>query len=141
MCIRDSSNLLLYGDTTDVAAAKAAGVNIALAPDWSPSGSKSPLHELKVADLWDDEILGDIFTDEEMVRMVTSNAADATNWQEHVGRIAPGMAADLAVIDSNNLDPYRNLIDAVAEANGWAPYRSVVCYLMYHLQEDNLVLL
>ena len=107
------SNLLLYGDTTDVAAAKAAGVNIALAPDWSPSGSKSPLHELKIADLWDDEMLGDIFTDEEMVRMVTSNAADATNWQENVGRIAPGMAADLAVIDTNELDPYRNLIDAV----------------------------
>lgn len=34
----------------------------------------------------------------------------------------------------------RNLIDAVGEANGWAGYRSVVCYLMYHLQEDNLVL-
>lgn len=35
----------------------------------------------------------------------------------------------------------RNLIDALAEKNGWAPYRSVVCYLMYHLQEENLVLL
>ena len=37
-----------------------------------PLGSKSPLHELKVADLWDDEMLGDIFTDYEMVEMVTS---------------------------------------------------------------------
>ena len=37
--------------------------------------------------------------------------------------------------------PNRNLIDAVAKAKGWAPYRSVVCYLMYHLQEENLVLL
>jgi len=35
----------------------------------------------------------------------------------------------------------RNLIDALAEAKGWHPYRSVVCYLMYHLQEENLVLL
>ena len=35
----------------------------------------------------------------------------------------------------------RNLIDAVAEAHGWAPFRSVVCFLMYFLQEDNLVLL
>lgn len=34
----------------------------------------------------------------------------------------------------------RNLIDAVALRNGWAPYRSVVAMLMYHLQEDNLVL-
>ena len=35
----------------------------------------------------------------------------------------------------------RNLIDEVAKQNGWAPYRSVVCLLMYHLQEENLVLL
>ena len=35
----------------------------------------------------------------------------------------------------------RNLIDEVAKKNRWEPYRSVVCYLMYHLQEDNLVLL
>ena len=52
-----------------------------------------PLHELKVADLWDDEKLGDIFTDYEMVKMVTSGAALATNWQNGVGTIAPGMVA------------------------------------------------
>ena len=37
--------------------------------------------------------------------------------------------------------PNRNLIDDVAERNHWAPYRSLVCFLMYALQEDNLVLL
>ena len=45
-------------------------------------------------------------------------------------------AADFADTTEN-----RNRIDAVAEANQWRPYRSVVVYLMYHLQEDNLVLL
>ena len=35
------SNLLLYGDTTDVVAADQAGVRISLAPDWGPSGSKN----------------------------------------------------------------------------------------------------
>ena len=35
----------------------------------------------------------------------------------------------------------RNLMDAVAKEHGWAPYRTVVCLLMYFLQEDNLVLL
>ncbi|MEC8167857.1 MAG: lamin tail domain-containing protein, partial [Candidatus Thermoplasmatota archaeon] len=79
------SNLLLYGQTADIAAAKAAGVHITLAPDWAPSGSKSPLHELKVADLWDDEMLGDIFTDYELVSMVTDGAAQATNWDTEVG--------------------------------------------------------
>jgi hypothetical protein len=107
------SNLLLYGNTADVAAAKAAGVHITLAPDWAPSGSKSPLHELKVADLWDDEMLGDIFTDYEMVEMVTSGAALATNWQNEVGTITKGTAADLVVVDNIHTNPYRNLINAV----------------------------
>ena len=107
------SNLLLYGDTTDVATAKAEGVNIAISPDWSPSGAKSPLHELKIADYWDEQMLGDVFSNYEMVEMVTSNSADAMKWDEHVGRINPGMAADLLVTTSFNEDPYRNLIDAV----------------------------
>jgi hypothetical protein len=107
------SNLLLYGQTADVAAAKAAGVHLTLAPDWSPSGSKSPLHELKVADLWDDEMLGDLFTDYELVEMVTSGAAKATNWQADVGTITPGTAADLVVVDNLHANPYRNLINAV----------------------------
>ena len=93
------SNLLLYGTTTDVAAAKEAGVRICLAPDWSPSGTKSPLHELKVADLWDQEILGDIFNDYEMVKMVTINPAKSMKWDQHVGTIEAGKAADLAIID------------------------------------------
>ena len=107
------SNLLLYGQTADIAAAKAAGVHITLAPDWSPSGSKSPLHELKVADLWDDEMLGDLFTDYELVEMVTSGAASATNWHNDVGTLTPGTAADLVVIDNLHADPYRNLIEAI----------------------------
>ena len=45
-------------------------------------------------------------------------------------------AADFADTGHN-----RDLLDKLAEEKGWAPYRSVVCYLMYHLQEENLVLL
>ncbi|WP_426780430.1 hypothetical protein [Pseudomonas aeruginosa] len=45
------SNLLLYGETADVAAAKATGVAIALGRDWSPSGSKNLPGELKTARL------------------------------------------------------------------------------------------
>jgi len=43
------SNLLLYGQTADVAAAKKAGIKIGIGPDWAPSGSKNLLGELKVA--------------------------------------------------------------------------------------------
>lgn len=39
------SNLLLYGGTTNVTAARSAGVPISLGSDWSPTGSKTLLNE------------------------------------------------------------------------------------------------
>ena len=107
------SNLLLYGDTTDVVAADNAGVTISLAPDWGPSGSKNNLHELKVADMWNRESLDGHFSDYELVEMTTSSAAEIANWQGFVGQISAGMFADLVVIDTFHDNPYRNLIDAV----------------------------
>lgn len=35
----------------------------------------------------------------------------------------------------------RNLIDELSKKNGWYPYRSIVCQLMWHIDEANLVLL
>ena len=108
-----TSNLLLYGDTADVAAAKAAGVRISLAPDWAPSGSKSPMHELKTADWWNDHKLDGAFSSRELVEMVTINPVDSMNWQDETGRLRAGLAADIVVIDSFHADPYRNLIEAI----------------------------
>lgn len=107
------SNLLLYGNTTDVRAADNAGVQISLAPDWGPSGSKSNLHELKVADLWNTEVMNNHFTNYELAEMVTSNPAEAAKWQDYVGQLKTGMVADMVVIDTFHEDPYRNLIEAI----------------------------
>ncbi len=108
-----TSNLLLYGETTDIATAKAEGVNIMIGPDWSPSGSKSSMHELKTADWWDRNVLGDIFTDYELVQTITTNIVDAIGWSDYTGRIREGLAADLVVLDTFEADPYRNVIEAV----------------------------
>src|SRR5579864_1435659 len=61
------SNIELYGSTTDVRSAKEAGVKIALAPDWSPSGSDGMLEELKYAATWNASQTPPIFTDAELV--------------------------------------------------------------------------
>jgi hypothetical protein len=45
--------------------------------------------------------------------MVTSNAAEISNWQEFVGQIQVGMYADLVVLDTFHENPYRNLIEAI----------------------------
>lgn len=96
------SNLLLYGQTADVADAKAAGsaltpLRIGLGSDWSPSGSKSLLGELKVARAYS-QSNGNIFSDEELVRLATSAGAEILGWQKLVGSIEKGKRADLLVI-------------------------------------------
>lgn len=107
------SNLLLYGDTTDVVAADQAGVRISLAPDWGPSGSKNVLHELKVADMWNTNNLNSYFSDYDLATMVTKNPALGNNWDDSVGTINAGLYADLVVMDTFHQDPYRNLIEAI----------------------------
>ncbi len=103
------SNLLLYGGTADVAAAKAAGVPIALGPDWGPSGSRNLLGELKVAHLWSEQSA--IFSPRELVAMVTRVAAGMLEWP-NVGTLAAGKRADLIVIAGTDDDEYLQLITA-----------------------------
>lgn len=111
------SNLLLYGQTTDVVAAMKHKVLICLGSDWSPSGSKNLLWELKVADLVNQESLHNLFSNRDLVEMVTVNPAKAIGWDDRIGSIAQGYFADIVVFDRINTandntreDPYLNLI-------------------------------
>jgi len=105
------SNLLLYGTTADVATAKAKGIVIGLGSDWSPSGSKNLLGELKVAQLFS-QANGGLFTDRELVEMATTNAARILKWEQGLGQVKDGMYADLLLIRKTTGDPYARLIDA-----------------------------
>jgi 5-methylthioadenosine/S-adenosylhomocysteine deaminase len=109
------SNFILYGKTANVDAARRAGVAMSIAPDWTPSGSKSILGELKAADLVNKNDLKTPFTDRELVEMVTRRPAEAMNWGDKLGQIAPGYLADLIIVDEKRPDVYRNLIDAIEE--------------------------
>jgi hypothetical protein len=105
------SNLWLYRDTTDVVAARDAGMTVCLGADWSPSGSKSLLGELKVADLWSRTHLDGALKAEDICRMATCNPADALGWSDRIGRLKPGLHGDVTVMAENDpKDPYRNLI-------------------------------
>ena len=109
------SNFMLYGKTANIAAARRAGLSISLAPDWAPSGSKSSLGELKVADLVNKHALNSLFTDRDLVEMVTRKPADAMGWGQRLGQIAEAYLADVLVLDDKHPDPYRNLIMATEE--------------------------
>jgi cytosine/adenosine deaminase-related metal-dependent hydrolase len=105
------SNLLLYGKTADVKAAWDAGVRIGLGSDWSPSGSKNLLGELKVARLVS-RAAGGFLSDRDLVAMATRTAAPILKWQNALGSIEPGKRADFLVIDNVQGDPYAHLIEA-----------------------------
>jgi len=113
------SNLLLYGQTTRVDQAMSAGVNVSLATDWSPSGGKNLLDELKIAyevNKWyAQSVVGYLPFDEyTLVSMVTSNPAKALEWDHLVGTVEVGKYADLFVINKSatQTSPYDALIHA-----------------------------
>ena len=100
------SNLLLYGQTANVAAAVSAGApskpfKIGLGSDWSPSGSKSLFGELKVARVYSQNN-GNVFGDEQIVRLATSAGAEILSWDKVVGSLEVGKRADLVVVAGQN---------------------------------------
>jgi cytosine/adenosine deaminase-related metal-dependent hydrolase len=106
------SNLLLYGATARVEAARRAGVRIGLGSDWSPSGSKNLLGELKVAWLHSQRALGGVFSARDLVAMATCDAAAILHWQRALGSIEVGKRADLIVVTGRSGEPYEALIRA-----------------------------
>ena len=109
------SNLLLYGKTADIAAAKAAGVRLGIGSDWSPSGSKNLLGELKVARLAS-AMAGGVVSDRELVAMATREAAAILRWDATLGSLEANKRADLIVITGQTGDPYAQLLRATETA-------------------------
>jgi cytosine/adenosine deaminase-related metal-dependent hydrolase len=105
------SNFLLYGATTDMAAATKAGITVAIGCDWGPSGTKNLLGELKIAKLTSDKLTG-LFSDQQLAQMVTSVPAKMMGWDSFLGSIEAGKQADLLVIGKADGDPYSTLIAA-----------------------------
>jgi 5-methylthioadenosine/S-adenosylhomocysteine deaminase len=109
------SNCLLYGKTADVAAARKSGVRVALGSDWSPSGSKNLLGELKAARLAADDAGFDL-SNRDLLAMVTREPAKMVQWGKSLGSLEPGKRADLIVLRRAPRDPYAAIL-AASEAD------------------------
>ena len=105
------SNFLLYGRTMDPNLPKQAGVKMGIGCDWSPSGTKNLLGELKVAWLANLEA-GSPYSAEDLVKMATINAAEILKWDHALGSIEPGKRADLVAVNGKKGDDYERLIQA-----------------------------
>jgi 5-methylthioadenosine/S-adenosylhomocysteine deaminase len=109
------SNLWLYGQTTQIPAAREAGIKICLGSDWAPSGTKHVLGEAKVARAVADHS-GWTLTDQEIVEMMTANPGDelAPAWGRQIGRLQPGAIADVVVLEAKpRADAFSSIVGAV----------------------------
>lgn len=106
------SNLLLYRDTLNIRRLLDEGINVCLGSDWSPSGSKHVLDELKFA-RFVNQLLDLRITDGELFRMVTDNPARALGLTQS-GSIREGGNADLFVLRRSRKeeDPLTALLES-----------------------------
>jgi 5-methylthioadenosine/S-adenosylhomocysteine deaminase len=101
------SNDELYGGTTNAAAAMALGVQVAIGPDWSPTGSSGILQELNYIASRHSE-----FTPKQLVQMVTAIPAKLARLDDRIGKLAPGFVADLVVLKRHGDAPYETVVSA-----------------------------
>ena len=106
------SNMELYGSTTDVVTAFREGVSIALAPDWSPTGSRNMLAELQYAAQLNKDRLGSFFTNQQLFEMATSIPARIARIDDKVGTIQQGLFADLFLLRGDATRPFDSLMRA-----------------------------
>jgi cytosine/adenosine deaminase-related metal-dependent hydrolase len=109
------SNVDLYGNTAQAVMLDIAGVMIALGSDWVPSGSMNMLRELRCADEWNQKYFDKHFTDADLWRMATTNAAYSIGVGYATGLLKEGYVADVAVYDGKKSKDFRAVLDAGVE--------------------------
>jgi hypothetical protein len=107
-----ASNLFLHGQTADIPTALAAGVLVALAPDWSIGGSQNLLDEMRFADAWDNAHWNNRLSPKDLFDMASPHGAEVLALQNRLGRIAPGYLADIAVFQGARAEPYAAIVAA-----------------------------
>ncbi len=105
-----ASDVYLYGVSPDIPAARAAGVNVAIAPDWTESGCRDMLAEIKFAAELDRTLWGGALEPLDLALMATRNAALAMGAADRIGQLAPGFQADLMVFPGAVQAPYDALL-------------------------------
>lgn len=104
------SNEVLYGETARILEALEEGLTVAVAPDWTITGSDNVLQELKVAQEYSNDRLHGKITPRMLFRMATTDAAKVAGVESYLGKIAPKYGADLVLAPKIDADPYRSLL-------------------------------
>lgn len=140
-----ASNLKLASGIAPVAAAFRAGVNVVIGTDGAASNNKLDMwEEGRMASLLCKGASGDAtaFNAGQLLMSMTCNAAKALGADHLIGRIAPGMQADLisvAVGDAAHQLPNHNLISKLAYSGASRDVRHVWVAGVQVVQSQQLV--
>jgi cytosine/adenosine deaminase-related metal-dependent hydrolase len=104
------SNFILYGKTADVLTAIDAKMTVAIAPDWSPSGSAGMIEEIGVAWRYNLGALNGAIKEAALVEMATINPARLAKLDGQLGSIETGKLADLIVMKRRGTTAYQALL-------------------------------
>ena len=104
------SNLVLYGQTTNIPLALQYNVPVSLGVDWNPTGSDSIFDELRVAAQVNEERFGSAIPTDDWLKMVTQNPAKALALDGQIGSIAVGLKADITILRTRGDTPSASLL-------------------------------
>ena len=133
------SNFELYGETADVPTALRKKVRVALAPDWSPTGSTNMLAELAYAWTVSQRDFGGRPNAQQLFEMATIIPARIAKLDKKIGALAPGREADLFLLHPSK--PGRNVYETLANAAPGDVTLSVVAGLPIYGAPDHLAAL
>ncbi len=109
------SNFELYGETADLNAAVRRKVTMALAPDWSPTGSTNMLAEIAYAKGVIDRQFKGLISAQQLFEMATAIPARIAHIDDKTGSLKPGLAADLFLLRGDVSKPFDALVSAKPE--------------------------
>jgi cytosine/adenosine deaminase-related metal-dependent hydrolase len=104
------SNLVLYAQTTNIPLAMQKGIEVSLGVDWNPSGSDHIFDELRTAAEVNEEEFGGAIPDDDWIKMITSKPAKALALDAFIGRLIPGLKADITVLRARDDDATKSLM-------------------------------
>jgi len=104
------SNLVLYAQTTNIPVALQKGLEVSLGVDWNPSGSDHIFDELRTAAQVNEDDFSGAIPDADWIKMITLNPAKALALDAFVGRLAPGLKADITVLRSRDDNPTKSVM-------------------------------
>jgi 5-methylthioadenosine/S-adenosylhomocysteine deaminase len=104
------SNLVLYGQTTQIPLALKHGITVSLGVDWNPTGSDDIFQELRIAAKVNEEQFAGAIPKASWIPMITANPAQALALSDKIGTLARGLKADITVLASQDPDATDSLL-------------------------------